>query len=167
MGRTWSTCDWRSSSTVACTSMRLCVCSGWTLWTYSVIEMNLVVYFEWLVPYLLLNCIKHRVFLQKLCWATAVLLQHFTRYETTIVRCGGLYCYCLVYKVFLHICSNDIERPLLLISHESCEIRRKGRSRSLKLIDIVDMVILIVSTSNDCAIGLFVSNFNAVGQKWR
>jgi len=49
---------------VACTSTRLCVCSGWTLWTYSVTEINLMIYFEWLVPCLLLNC-KHRNFLCK------------------------------------------------------------------------------------------------------
>jgi len=42
----------------------VCVCSGWTLGTYSVTEINLVIYFEWLVPCLLLNCKHQSFFLQ-------------------------------------------------------------------------------------------------------
>ena len=110
--RTWSTCDWRSSSTVACASYVLvCLlaeCSRWTLWKYSVTEINLVIYFEWLFPCLLLKC-KQRSFFAKVtlsnsCFVAVFRVLHFTRYETTILRCGGLYYYCLVYKVFLHIC---------------------------------------------------------------
>jgi len=51
-------------SGVQCMSTRLCVCSGWTLWTYSVTEINLVIYFQWLVPCLLFNC-KHQSFFGK------------------------------------------------------------------------------------------------------
>ena len=88
-------------------STRLCVCSWWTLWTYSVTEINLVIYFQWLVPCLLLNCsielvCKSYVEQQLLCCSFQS--PAFYMVETTILRCGGLYCYCLVYKVFLHIC---------------------------------------------------------------
>jgi len=67
-----------------------------------------MIYFEWLVPCLLLNC-KRRSFFAKVtlsnsCLVAVFRVLHFTRYETTILRCGGLYCYCLVYKIFLHIC---------------------------------------------------------------
>jgi len=110
MGRTWSTCDWRSSARVACTSTCLCVCSGWTLWTYSVTEINLVIliYFNDLVPCMLLNVSIEVLFCKKFTlsnsWFVAVFrVLHFTTYETTILRCGGLYRYCLVYQVFLHI----------------------------------------------------------------
>ena len=48
--------------------LRACVSARGGHWTYSVTDVNLVIYFEWLVPCLLLNC-KHRFFLQKLRWA--------------------------------------------------------------------------------------------------
>jgi len=48
-------------------------------------------------------------------------------------------------------------------TNKQADRRTQNVERSVPtLIDIVDMV--IVSTSNDCAIGLFVSNLNEVGQ---
>ena len=111
--------QWRARL-CACVSARQC--SGWTLWTYSVTEINLVIYFEWLVPYLLLNC-KHRFFcksyVERSCFVAVFRVLHFTRYETTILRCVGLYCYCLIYKLFLRICWKFDENTLLKIDENT------------------------------------------------
>ena len=90
--------------------LRTCVSArGGHFEHYSVIEINLVIYFEWLVPCLLLNCKRQSFFFAKVtlsnsCFVAVFRVVHFTRYETTIWRYGGLYCYCLIYKVFPHIC---------------------------------------------------------------
>ena len=74
---------------------------------------TLNIFYDWnkprdlLVPCLLLNC-KHRSFcksyVEQSCFVAVFRVLHFTRYETTILRCGGLFYYCLIFKVFLHIC---------------------------------------------------------------
>jgi len=43
-------------------------------------------------------------YIEQNCFVAVFWVLHFTRYETTILRCGGLYYYCLIYQVFLHIC---------------------------------------------------------------
>ena len=81
---------------------------GWTLWTHSVTEINLVIYCEWLVPCLLLNY-KNQNFLEKVtlsnsCFVAVFRVLHFTRYETTILRCG-IGCHLVICKFFCVVIS--------------------------------------------------------------
>jgi len=87
--------------------LRACVSSWWTLWTYSMTEINLVIYFKWLVPCLLLklsiNCFA------KVTLSEAVLLQFSKSCILQGMRDNNIKVWWSVlllpiYKVFLHIC---------------------------------------------------------------
>ena len=91
-----------------CAHLRACVSAWGGHFEHTVTEINLMIYFEWLVPCLLLNC-KHRSFfcksyIEQQLFCCSFQSPAFYKVWDNNIKVRWSVLHCLVYKVFLHIC---------------------------------------------------------------